>query len=652
MSNPDGGDFEVESIRDERISKGKKYYLVKWLNCPEKDNTWEPEENFLAGLDELLEKYHQEKEIERQAKKKETLRQHETPEPVQRRKSTRGAAAVEKAAATPTPTPAAKGRSTKKRKPEDVPRAPAPTPVQPTTGRKTRRTTSQMDYPSPPKPASPPATNRRRTRSSILEPTASTSATTTTAAGGSVAKKSRYTEPHEEDVSVREGEEDQEMASESSSPPAEHAQLEAATAPANLPSQQQPAVTSPLSSAQRQAASPEAPPAKPALHANQSVFRAPGESARDYLTRLDAQGLRKRTVPVRPTAPGAFSYESHHSTSTHQRVTSSSSPTDLPARAPAHAGLPSASPAAAAPAVLSSPSMRGVLVEPASSDPAAPAPSAGHCLRLSIVIFYQVVAALACVLSLLASSHTAREALNAQLALTLLGDHKIQVEADLNPGAWALLNVGLFALGASVIQSMYVDVSDRTDRFILSQRFAHCIFAMTCVSLMLACPPWVPRDDLQRATLWSVLSFFVADITLFHPFAPTLATLRALNTWAGVGLALLALHAPSAIPASFTFLFNAEFAHHMYHALLGLLAVHFFASLSDFARMARLPQEETVLFWLSRVVGLASATFFSFSFFQHSLFPAVAVSGVLVSDYFLLITDAYTAHTARLMASK
>ncbi len=38
--------FEVQTILDQRVKKGKQEYLVHWKNFPEKEATWEPVEHF------------------------------------------------------------------------------------------------------------------------------------------------------------------------------------------------------------------------------------------------------------------------------------------------------------------------------------------------------------------------------------------------------------------------------------------------------------------------------------------------------------------------------------------------------------------------------------------------------------------------------
>eukprot|EP00002_Diphylleia_rotans_P021528 TRINITY_DN4187_c0_g1_i1.p1 TRINITY_DN4187_c0_g1~~TRINITY_DN4187_c0_g1_i1.p1 ORF type:complete len:332 (+),score=66.91 TRINITY_DN4187_c0_g1_i1:90-1085(+) len=42
------GEFEVEEIRNMKRLRARVQYLVKWLNYPESDNTWEPAENILS----------------------------------------------------------------------------------------------------------------------------------------------------------------------------------------------------------------------------------------------------------------------------------------------------------------------------------------------------------------------------------------------------------------------------------------------------------------------------------------------------------------------------------------------------------------------------------------------------------------------------
>uniref|UniRef100_A0A7I4ESS0 Chromo domain-containing protein n=1 Tax=Physcomitrium patens TaxID=3218 RepID=A0A7I4ESS0_PHYPA len=50
------GMFEVEAIRKKRIRKGKKEFLIKWRNWPEKDNTWEPFSH-VAKCRDILEEF-------------------------------------------------------------------------------------------------------------------------------------------------------------------------------------------------------------------------------------------------------------------------------------------------------------------------------------------------------------------------------------------------------------------------------------------------------------------------------------------------------------------------------------------------------------------------------------------------------------------
>ena len=55
--------FAVEKILDSRQSVVKGHlvieYLVEWLNYPDSENTWEPEENLQGAPDRLQEFYNQ-----------------------------------------------------------------------------------------------------------------------------------------------------------------------------------------------------------------------------------------------------------------------------------------------------------------------------------------------------------------------------------------------------------------------------------------------------------------------------------------------------------------------------------------------------------------------------------------------------------------
>jgi hypothetical protein len=54
--------WEVERIKDERVTQGKRMFLIKWMGYPKSQNTWEPEEN-LVGVKELFEKFYKEREL-------------------------------------------------------------------------------------------------------------------------------------------------------------------------------------------------------------------------------------------------------------------------------------------------------------------------------------------------------------------------------------------------------------------------------------------------------------------------------------------------------------------------------------------------------------------------------------------------------------
>ena len=50
--------YEVEAILDSRLFRRKLQYLVKWLNYPPSDNTWEPAETLLEDVPDLITEFH------------------------------------------------------------------------------------------------------------------------------------------------------------------------------------------------------------------------------------------------------------------------------------------------------------------------------------------------------------------------------------------------------------------------------------------------------------------------------------------------------------------------------------------------------------------------------------------------------------------
>jgi hypothetical protein len=46
-------EYEAEVIRDSKMEGEIRYYLIKWVGWPEKENTWEPEE-YLINSRELI----------------------------------------------------------------------------------------------------------------------------------------------------------------------------------------------------------------------------------------------------------------------------------------------------------------------------------------------------------------------------------------------------------------------------------------------------------------------------------------------------------------------------------------------------------------------------------------------------------------------
>jgi len=78
MSDEEADEYEVESIVDKRVKKGKVEYLIKWVGWPSDTNTWEP----LAHLDcdEIISKYEEErkqKEGEEGEKEKKQAKKQE-----------------------------------------------------------------------------------------------------------------------------------------------------------------------------------------------------------------------------------------------------------------------------------------------------------------------------------------------------------------------------------------------------------------------------------------------------------------------------------------------------------------------------------------------------------------------------------------------
>ena len=49
----DGVEFEVESVLAQRVVRGRRQFLVKWLGYGDWENSWEPEENLANAQDKL-----------------------------------------------------------------------------------------------------------------------------------------------------------------------------------------------------------------------------------------------------------------------------------------------------------------------------------------------------------------------------------------------------------------------------------------------------------------------------------------------------------------------------------------------------------------------------------------------------------------------
>ena len=46
-------EYEVESILDSKVLRGKRFFLIKWKGYDSSENTWEPESN-LSNSNDLL----------------------------------------------------------------------------------------------------------------------------------------------------------------------------------------------------------------------------------------------------------------------------------------------------------------------------------------------------------------------------------------------------------------------------------------------------------------------------------------------------------------------------------------------------------------------------------------------------------------------
>src|SRR5436305_2007041 len=55
-ADPQENIYEVEAIKDNKILRGKNYYLVKWTGCPESDNQWVKELD-MEGSQDLIREY-------------------------------------------------------------------------------------------------------------------------------------------------------------------------------------------------------------------------------------------------------------------------------------------------------------------------------------------------------------------------------------------------------------------------------------------------------------------------------------------------------------------------------------------------------------------------------------------------------------------
>ena len=73
--NPDA-EYEVETILDHKQVRNKTHYLIKWLNYPLTENTWEPERNL--NCPEKLQEYHRQEPRNQDSTKRSTMRRTRT----------------------------------------------------------------------------------------------------------------------------------------------------------------------------------------------------------------------------------------------------------------------------------------------------------------------------------------------------------------------------------------------------------------------------------------------------------------------------------------------------------------------------------------------------------------------------------------------
>jgi len=52
----DSEEYEIESILADKMSRGKRIYLIAWKGCSSVHNSWEPEQN-LSNASEVLKQY-------------------------------------------------------------------------------------------------------------------------------------------------------------------------------------------------------------------------------------------------------------------------------------------------------------------------------------------------------------------------------------------------------------------------------------------------------------------------------------------------------------------------------------------------------------------------------------------------------------------
>ena len=279
-------------------------------------------------------------------------------------------------------------------------------------------------------------------------------------------------------------------------------------------------------------------------------------------------------------------------------------------------------------------------------------------VHLVDVGYYLTYVALAFGVSFIAASPTvcasANGLINSFAALVGLNVPVFPCESIV-PWAWALINVGVLSLGASAAQTMYENEGPFDQKVsVLTSNFTRLVFGIVSLVVIFTLPfypEYASVTETNNAILLITLSYTLTELFVFHPYVSNFLLLRSVTLVLGTVASLAVIYSPASIPAQIAPFFNAEFAAHFSDGLTGLLAVEVINLLGGFAGYHGLYHEENILFVLTRVAGIAVLVFFPKQFFDASVLPAIAATFIMVADFFLLVVDAYTAHTAKLLAA-